>query len=127
MDFAGTGRVDLAMLLCILGTLIDAPPRDRLDLAYRLLMWRTREERGGQQDPVTRLDMVEFLATLKMVFDVQHKTSYLANMANRRNGRGGRSADAQFVMYERFAYEVQRMFGEYVPLPYVCMSTRLDE
>lgn len=127
MDFAGTGRVDLAMLLCLIASLVEAPNRERLDLCYRLLMWRTREERGGQQDPVTRLDLVEFLATLKMVFDAQHKTSYLANMANRRGLRGGRATDAQFVMYERFAYEVQRMFMEFATLPYVCIATRLDE
>ena len=115
MDFSRTGSVDIAVLLCVLSALVDAPGRDRLDLTYKLLMWRTKEERGGKEDPVTRKHLVELLSTLKMVFELQHKTSYLTD----RRG-ANRAADSQFVLYERFASEVQRFFWAYEALPVLC-------
>lgn len=112
LDHAGTGSVDLALVLCIITAVVDAPVRQRLDLSYRLLMWRTRDlTDNGREDPVTRSQVVELLSTLKMVFEREHSIAFF------NSSRQGRSADAQFVLYERFASDVQRFFPSYDALP----------
>lgn len=110
MDYANTGRVDLALVLCVMTALADAPSRERLDLTYRLLMWRTRNAGTGAEDPVTRAQVIELLSTLKAVFEMQHQTSLLAQ-------RRPRPADAQYVMFERFASDLLRFFPSFPVLP----------
>ena len=110
MDASRMGSIDLGLMLCVLCALSDAPAQERLNLSYRLLMWRSREERTSQEDPVTRKDLIELLSTLKMVYEQGHK-SYLAD--TNRMGAAQRAANSSFVLFEKFASEVQRMFWPY--------------
>jgi Flp pilus assembly protein TadD len=114
MDSSRMGTIDLGLMLCVLCTLVDAPAQERLNLSYRLLMWRSREERTSQEDPVTRKDLIELLSTLKMVYEQGHR-SYLAD--TNRMGAAQRAANSSFVLYEKFASEVQRMFWPYGVIP----------
>lgn len=118
MDFNETGYVDVAILLCVVVAMVDAPLRERLEASYRLLMWRSSDTaaRGGggaKGDPVTRGSLVELLSTLKAVFEAEHKTSYLSQ---RRQGALA-AADTQFILYERFASDIQKFFAAYEALP----------
>ncbi|KAG7672254.1 putative Uncharacterized TPR repeat-containing protein [Nannochloris sp. 'desiccata'] len=114
MDSNQMGSIDLGLMLCVLCTLVDAPAQERLNLSYRLLMWRSREERTSQEDPVTRKDLIELLSTLKTVYEQGHR-SYLAD--TNRMGAAQRAANSSFVLFEKFASEVQRMFWPYGVIP----------
>jgi hypothetical protein len=114
MDSQRTGSIDLGLMLCVLCTLVDAPAQERLNLSYRLLMWRSREERTSQEDPVTRKDLIELLSALKMVYEQGHRC-YLAE--TNRMGAAQRAANSSFVLFEKFASEVQKMFWPYGVIP----------
>jgi len=114
MDSNHIGSIDLGLMLCVLCTLVDAPAQERLNLSYRLLMWRSREERTSPEDPVTRKDLIELLSTLKMMYEQGHR-SYLAD--TNRMGAAQRAAHSSFVLFEKFASEVQRMFWPYAVIP----------
>jgi tetratricopeptide (TPR) repeat protein len=106
---AGGGRVDAALLLLVLGAATDAPKRERLDLLYKLLMWRGAEP--GRENPVTRRDLVDALTALKAVFEPAHAPGVLAAP------RPARPGDAAFVMFERFAADVGKFFPALEALP----------
>jgi len=114
MDSNQLGSIDLGLMLCVLCTLVDAAAQERLNLSYRLLMWRSREESTTREDPVTRKDLIELLSTLKMVYEQGHR-SYLAD--TNRIGAAQRAANSSFVLFEKFASEVQRMFWPYKVIP----------
>jgi hypothetical protein len=105
--------LDLALLLALAAALADAPARDRLDASYQLLMWRGRAADGSGESPVTRADMVQLLAALKVAFETEHNVGYLA-------ARPPRAADGAYVLYERFCAELAKFFPNYEALPVLC-------
>ena len=112
----GGGGADLALLLATLAALADAPARDRLDLSYKLLMWRSVEpgaQGASRESPATRGDLVDLLSVLKVVYEAQHNQAYLAP-------RQPRGADAQYVTDQRFAADIAKHFGGYEALPLLC-------
>jgi tetratricopeptide (TPR) repeat protein len=113
---AGGGRVDAALLLAVLGAATDAPKRERLDLLYKLLMWRGAEP--GRENPVTRRDLVDALTALKAVFEPAHAPGVLAAP------RPARPGDASFVMFERFAADVGKFFPSLEALPLLAAPLR---
>lgn len=104
------GTIDSSLLLCILAALADAPIRDRTSLTYKLLMWKQSEAPGSVETPATRETVVNVLATLKMIFEREHKFYDTKN-------RQLRATDSQFVLYERFMSDLTKFFPMYEVLP----------
>lgn len=72
MDRDGTGLVSIPVVFAVLALLVDAPPRERIETAYRFLMARSCFNDTGEA-PVTRGDVIEFISTLKVCYFVHLK------------------------------------------------------
>ena len=110
LDVGGTQHVNFPIVMAMLAMLVDAPGRDRLVHAYRLLMARTANSAHGES-LATKSDVVELMASLMAVFGLEHKRNVLqsAVSANVRN--------SAVIMTEKFTEDMEKYWPEYELLP----------
>lgn len=117
LDVRGTQHVNFPVVMAMLAMLVDAPGRDRLVHAYRLLMARTANSSNGES-LATRSDVVELMASLMAVFGVEHNRNVLqsAVSANVRN--------SAIIMTEKFTEDMEKYWPEYELLPLLANPLR---
>ena len=110
LDVRGTQHINFPVVMAMLAMLVDAPGRDRLVYAYRLLMARTTNSANGES-LATKSDVVELMASLMAVFGLEHKRNVLqsAVSANVRN--------SAVIMTEKFTEDMEKYWPEYELLP----------
>lgn len=117
LDVRGTQHINFPVVMAMLAMLVDAPGRDRLVYAYRLLMARTTNSANGES-LATKSDVVELMASLMAVFGLEHKRNVLqsAVSANVRN--------SAIIMTEKFTEDMEKYWPEYELLPLLANPLR---
>lgn len=118
LDVEGNGLLNLSIVVAMLSIFVDASGRERLGYAYRLLMTRTAYNSGGE-NLITRSDSVEFLASLKAVFEREHNKRLLVQVYE-SNNRDSLTQGSRFVMYEKFTRDMEAFFSEFEVIPLLC-------
>ena len=110
LDVHGTQHVNFPIIMAMLAMLVDAPGRDRLAHAYRLLMARTVNSTTGES-LATKSDVAELMASLMAAFGIDHNRKVLerAASANVRN--------SAVIMMEKYVDDLEKYWPEYQVLP----------
>lgn len=112
IDADGSGFLNYGIIMGILALLVDAPPRERLETAYRFIMSRSSGSVTGET-PATRADIIEFLSSLKVAFELKHDRKLLQKQDQI-------PLSSAFVMYEKFSADMHRFFSTFDILPLLC-------
>ena len=117
LDVHGTQHVNFPIVMAMLAMLVDAPGRDRLAHAYRLLMSRTTNSTPGES-LATKSDVAELMASLMAAFGIDHNRKVLehAASANVRN--------SAIIMMEKYVDDMERYWPEYQVLPLLANPLR---
>lgn len=112
LDADGSGYLNFGIIMGILALLVDAPPRERLETAYRFIMSRSSGSVTGET-PATRADIIEFLSSLKVAFELKHDWRLLQKQDQI-------PLSSAFVMYEKFSADMHKFFSTFDILPLLC-------
>eukprot|EP00889_Picochlorum_renovo_P000760 jgi/Picre1/27790/NNA_000754.t1 len=112
LDADGSGYLNFGTIMGILALLVDAPPRERLETAYRFIMSRSSGSVTGET-PATRADIIEFISSLKVAFELKHDWKLLRKQDQI-------PLSSAFVMYEKFSADMHKFFSTFDILPLLC-------
>ncbi|KAI8112334.1 hypothetical protein M9434_003657 [Picochlorum sp. BPE23] len=112
LDADGSGYLNFGTIMGILALLVDAPPRERLETAYRFIMSRSSGSVTGET-PATRADIIEFISSLKVAFELKHDWKLLQKQDQI-------PLSSAFVMYEKFSADMHKFFSTFDILPLLC-------
>ena len=118
LDVQGNGYLNFSIIAAMLAIFVDAPGRERLGYAYRLLMSRTADSSTGES-LITRADSIEYMASLKAAFELEHNKRLLVQVCD-SNDNSSLTQGSRFVMYEKFSKDIETFFQEYQVFPLLC-------
>lgn len=118
LDVGGNGFLNFGIVVAMLAIFVDAPGRERLGHAYRLLMSRTAHSSTGES-LITKADSIEFMASLKVAFERDHNKRLLVEVCE-RNDNSSLAQGSRYVMYEKFAKDIDTFFSEFEVFPLLC-------